>query len=68
MHIIILLLYITVLAVALTYAIGGVGLGLAIVFGLGTIVALELLQAKHDENERSKPGAGHHHPAHGGLH
>jgi hypothetical protein len=64
LQVIVLLLYITVLALMVTYAIGGFGLGLAIVVGLATIMAVELGEAKHDEHRRAMLGRGHHYPAH----
>jgi|RhiMethySRZTD1v2_1073278.scaffolds.fasta_scaffold5120755_1 hypothetical protein len=57
---IVALVYITVLSLVLLYAMGGLGLGVAIFLLLGYIVASELLKAKHDEEDT------HHHNAHGG--
>lgn len=68
MPIIILLMYLATLALALTYSIGGVGLGLLIVLGIAAIITTVLFQIRRDEHERAAPGPGHHHDAHGGVH
>jgi hypothetical protein len=55
----VLVIYFVVLAVVLTYAVGGLGLGIAIVFLLGYIAISELVKAKREEGDQHDPTRKH---------
>ncbi len=61
---IVLLVYVAVLAISLTYAVGGLGLGSAIVIGLAVMVAIEVVIFRRDNRRRARTGPGHHRAAH----
>ena len=62
MQLVVLLLYLVTLAMAITYAVGGVGL--VIFLGLGAILTIECALLHRDRLRRAYSGPGHHHPAH----
>ena len=64
MGVIVGLIYFAVLSLVLTYAVGGVGLGIAVFVLLAYMLGSELVKAyvlgNHPEEEEHRPGQGHH--------
>jgi hypothetical protein len=65
MQVIVGLIYLATLVVGLSFAIGGLGLGTAIVIVLFLIAAAELAHAKREETQFDRH---EHSNAHGGSH
>jgi hypothetical protein len=53
------LIYFVLLSLVLTYAVGGLGLGLAIFLLLGYMVVSELMKAKREEGDQANPTRKH---------
>lgn len=66
MGVIVGLAYFAILSLVLVYAVGGVGIGIAVFLLLAYMAANELMKAyrlgNRPEDEEHRPGEGHHVP------